>query len=103
MSNKRLELDIATLSEITNFANPIPMSRGITANFMAKRFPDWEWNELVPVLWRIGILRHRPVHQEGLTRLRQGLFIAAEIRTVVLEKVGSSSEVKVEIFIGGQQ
>ena len=84
MSKKVLSLDIEALRILANYAHWIPACHGYTREFMEKTYPGWDWNDLIPKMHRLGIIRREAA--EGDVKLWQGLWLKAGITEVVATK-----------------
>jgi hypothetical protein len=81
MKKKSLELSVQDLMTLTAYAHWIPMTRGLYRPHLERRFPGWEWNQIIPSLIKAKILvshSSNPKHQA----LSNGLYIAREITGV---------------------
>ena len=90
-----LTLDIEGLRMIAGYAHWIPMIRGLHREFFETKYPGWEWNDVIPVLFNRRIV----VPNSGdpnLMKLCQGLSISREITSVTLVKGGGRVKVSVE-------
>jgi hypothetical protein len=89
-----LTLDIEELRGICNYAHWIPMIRGLHREFFETKYPGWEWNDVIPVLFNRRIV----VPNSGdpnLMKLCQGLSISREITSITLVKGGGRIKVSV--------
>ena len=86
MSKKVITLDIEALRTLSNYAHWIPAVHGYTRDFMKKTYPGWDWNDLIPRMFRLGILRTEA--SEGDVKLWQGLWLKAGITEVIATKTG---------------
>lgn len=87
-----LTLSVSQLSEISNFAHWIPITRGYHQDFLEKKYPGWDWNDLLPVLLEAKLVSP---HSEGheCTRLRLGLCISPMITSIELTLTDGVSRV----------
>ena len=92
MSETTLVLDIEALRTITGYAHWIPALRGISQEFINRNYPGWDWNDILPVLVKKGIVK-RYSNDPDQRKLSHDLSISHEIesltisRTTVGEKV----------------
>jgi hypothetical protein len=92
MSETTLVLDIEALRTITCYAHWIPALRGISQEFINRNYPGWDWNDILPVLVKKGIVK-RYSSDPDQRKLSHDLSISHEIesltisRTTVGEKV----------------
>ena len=89
-----LVLDIARLSSLTGYCHWIPAQNGSTEKMMKKNYPGWHWNELVPPLFRKGIIVLKGA-DEALVSLRMGLGISPDIKAIQFTKSEAGVKVKV--------
>ena len=83
MSETTLVLDRAALRKITQYAHWMPALRGISEEYIARNYPGWAWNEIVPVLIKRGMLKKYSSEPNRL-QLSQDLSIATDVRCIVL-------------------
>lgn len=78
-----LLLSIEEITEISNFAHWIPITRGYHHDHLAEHYPGWEWNDFLPVLHKARLIR---THIDGhaCTPLRQGICIRPDVIAVEL-------------------
>jgi hypothetical protein len=72
----------------------MPALRGISEECIARNYPGWEWNEILPVLIKKGIMK-RYSSDPNQRKLSQDLSIAADVRSIVLEKTGTEVSVTI--------
>jgi len=89
-----LRLEIEAIRELANYAHWIPMVRGYTREFMDRRYPDWEWNDLIPKMLSRGIISTE--QSDGDTKLWQGLWLKAGVSAVVVTKTGNRASFRCE-------
>ena len=89
-----LFLDIEALRKVAGYAHWIPLIRGLHKDYFARNLPGWEWNQIIPVLIKKGIIK---VGSKGADQqvLSQGLSISKEVRGVLLKP--SKHQIKVAI------
>jgi hypothetical protein len=95
INRKTLTLDIEELRDICNYAHWIPMIRGLHREFFETKYPGWDWNDVIPVLFNRRIVVHNS-ENPNLMKLSQGLSISHEITSVTLIKGGGRVKVSVE-------
>ena len=78
-----LFLGIPTLRTLTGYAHWIPGIRGLYKDYLAKNFPGWEWNQIIPVLVQRKVLVMNPT-DPGYRQLSQGLYISGQITAVLI-------------------
>ena len=86
MPKEILTLDVEAIRELTNYAHWIPMVHGYTRDFMERKYPGWQWNDLVPKMLSKGIIRTEP--KAGDVKLWQGLWLKTGTDQVVVTKSG---------------
>ena len=84
MPREILTLDVEAIRELSNYAHWIPMVRGYTRDFMERKYPGWEWNELIPRMLSKGIIRTEP--QADDVKLWQGLWLKDDTDQVLVTK-----------------
>lgn len=89
-----LFLDIAALRIVAGYAHWIPITRGLYKNYFNLNFPGWEWNQIVPLLIKKGIIKvgSKEADQQDLP---QGLSISKNVRGVLIKP--SKHQIRVAI------
>ena len=89
-----LFLDIAALRLVAGYAHWIPLIRGLHKDYFARNLPGWEWNQIIPVLIKKGIIKvgSKEADQQVLS---QGLSISKDAGGVLL--MPSKHQIKVAI------
>ena len=95
MSETTLVLDIEALRKITGFAHWIPALRGISQEFINRLFPGWEWNDILPVLIKKGIVK-RYSSDPDQRELSYDLSIAPEIESVTISRTTVGKKVVIQ-------
>jgi len=90
-----LTLDIEELRGICNYVHWIPIIRGLHREFFQTKYPGWEWNDVIPVLFNRRIVVPNS-EDPNLRKLSQGLSISREITSVTLVRNGGRIKVSVE-------
>jgi hypothetical protein len=85
MTETTLVLDVAALRKITQYAHWMPALRGISEEYIARNYPGWEWNEILPFLIKEKVVSREP-GQSHPVRLNQGLSISREIKSVMITR-----------------
>ena len=85
MTETTLVLDRAAVRKITQYAHWMPALRGISEEFIARNYPGWEWNEILPFLIKERMVSREP-GQSHSVRLSQGLSISREIKSVIITR-----------------
>jgi hypothetical protein len=87
-----LTLSVSQISEISNFAHWIPITRSYHHDFLEKNYPGWDWNDLLPVLLEADLVApHIDGHE--CKRLRLGLCITPSITSIELTLIDGVSRV----------
>jgi hypothetical protein len=86
MSETTLVLDIEALQKITGYAHWIPALRGISQEFIYRHYPGWEWNDILPVLVKKGIVK-RYSSDPDQRKLSFDLSISHEIESVTFSRI----------------
>ena len=63
-------LDAKDAHALAHYGHIIPAAKGLTRRAVTENYPGWEWNEIVPVLRRAGLLVSTGGHGG---QLREGL------------------------------
>ena len=87
MPKEELTLDVEAIRELSNYAHWIPMVHGYTRDFMDRKYPGWQWNDLVPKMLAKGLLTTAP--QENGVKLWQGLWLTSGITKVIVSRKSS--------------
>ena len=95
MNSASVELDIDALHTITHYAHWIPALRGISEEYIARNYPGWQWNEIVPFLLREGVLTKQS-DQSRLIQLRNGISISQRIERVVITRTKKGLKVTIK-------
>ena len=95
MNSESIELDIDALHAVTHYAHWVPALRGISEEYVARNYPGWEWNEIVPFLLREGILS-KQLDQSQVIQLRQGISISRTIERVVITRTKKGLKVSIK-------
>ena len=85
MTETTLVLDRAALRKITQYAHWMPALKGISEEYIARNYPSWEWNEILPFLIKEKVVSREP-GQSHSVRLCQGLSISREIKSVMITR-----------------
>jgi len=85
MRSASIDLDVDALRKITSYAHWMPALRGISEEYIARNYPGWEWNQIIPILIKKGIVKmySSDVSQR---KLSHHLSIAADVRSISLKK-----------------
>ncbi len=96
--NQSLTLDVEALRNIAGYAHWIPMIRGLYKEFFSLNYPGWEWNHIIPVLIKKGILK---VHSKEIDQryLAYGLSISKDVESVCLMRSKHGTKVSVQKII----
>ena len=85
MTETTLVLNVVALRKITQYAHWMPALRGISEEYIARNYPGWEWNEILPFLIKEKVVSREP-GQSHSVRLNQGLSISREIKSVKIAR-----------------
>ena len=89
-----LFLDIEALRKVAGYAHWIPLIRGLHKDYFARNLPGWEWNQIIPVLIKKGIIKVGSKEAEQL-ELSQGLSISKDVEGVVIRLSKHATKVTV--------
>ena len=92
VSETTLVIDIEALRKITGYAHWIPALRGISQEFINRHYPGWEWNDILPVLIKKGIVK-RYSSDPDQRKLCYDLSIAHEIESVTISRTAVGQKV----------
>ena len=95
MNSTSVELDINALYKITQYAHWVPALRGISEEYIARQYPGWEWNEIVPFLLREGVLSKQE-DQYQVIQLSQGISISQTVERVVITRTKKGLKVTIK-------
>ena len=85
MSDATLVLDIEALRTITGYAHWIPALRVISQEYINRHYPGWDWNDILPVLVKKGIVKRYSSDPDQRT-LSQDVSISKEIESVKISR-----------------
>ena len=90
-----LFLDIAALRLVAGYAHWIPLIRGLHKDYFARNLPGWEWNQIIPVLIKKGIIKvgSKEADQQDLS---QGLYVSKDVRGVLIKPSKHLTKVTVQ-------
>ena len=97
MKSESIELDIDALHTITHYAHWIPALKGISEEYIARNYPGWQWNEIVPFLLREGVLT-KQLGQSQLIQLSNGISISQRIERVIITRTKKGLRVTTKKF-----
>jgi hypothetical protein len=94
--NRSLTLDVEALGKIAGYAHWIPITQGLHRDLFERNYPGWEWNDIIPVLIKKGIVK---VYSKDLDqrKLSQGLSIAHGIESVTLSRTDNGQKIIIRI------
>ncbi len=92
--NQSLTLDVEALRNISGYAHWIPILRGLYKEFFTVNYPGWEWNHIIPVLIKKGVIK---VHSKETEQryLAYGLSISKDVESVCLMRSKHGTKVTV--------
>ena len=90
-----LFLDIEALRLVAGYAHWIPLIRGLHKDYFARNLPGWEWNQIIPVLIKKGIIKvgSKEADQQDLS---QGLYVSKDVRGVLIKPSKHLTKVTVQ-------
>jgi hypothetical protein len=95
MSETTLVLDIEALRTITGYAHWIPALRGISQEYINHHYPGWEWNDILPVLIKKGIVK-RYSSDPDQRKLSHDLSISHEIESLQISRTTIGKKVVIQ-------
>ena len=92
--NQSLSLDVEALREISGYAHWIPIIRGLYKDFFNRNYPGWEWNHIIPVLIKKGVIK---VYSKEIDQryLAHGLSISKDVESVFFKRSKHGTKVTV--------
>ena len=84
MSKLNLTLTVEEILFLSNYAHWIPVTKGITDEYMQENYPGWKWNDLIPKMLKQGIITFSP--EPADIKLMQGLWLKSGIKVVKASK-----------------
>ena len=94
LSTSELHLDIEALTMIAGYAHWIPITQGIYKDFFRRHYPGWEWNHIIPVLIKKGIVTIYAKDPDQ-RHLSQGLAISMDVESILIRRSKHRIEVTV--------
>jgi hypothetical protein len=95
MSDATLVLDIEALRKITGYAHWLPALRGISQEFINRHYPGWDWNDILPVLVKKGIVK-RYSSDPDQRKLSHDLSISHEIESLQISRTTVGKKVVIQ-------
>ena len=94
MSTSELRLDVEALTIIAGYAHWIPITQGLHLDFFQENYPGWEWNDIIPVLIKKGVVMMNS-KEPNQRQLSQGLSIANDVESILIKRSKHGTKVKV--------
>jgi hypothetical protein len=95
MSETTLNLNVNALQKLAGYAHWIPMLRGYHEEFLSKNYPGWEWNDILPVLIKKGIVK-RYSSDPDQRKLSHDLSISHEIESLTISRTTVGKKVVIQ-------
>ena len=89
-------LDIEDLQKLSEYAHWIPITRGLYRDFFDKRYPFWEWNQIIPELIKSKVLAVHSNETQHLA-LSQNLYISRDIQGVSIQLKDGKVEISIKM------
>ena len=84
MNTSELRLDVEALTIIAGYAHWIPITQGLHLDFFQENYPGWEWNDIIPVLIKKGVVKINS-KEPNQRQLSQGLSIADAVESLLIK------------------
>lgn len=94
MSTAELRLDVEALTVIAGYAHWIPITQGLHLDFFQENYPGWEWNDIIPVLLKKGVVKINS-KESNQRQLPQGLSIAQDVEGILIKRSKHGTKVTV--------
>jgi hypothetical protein len=94
MSTAELRLDVEALTMIAGYAHWIPITQGLHLYFFQENYPGWEWNDIIPVLLKKGVVKINS-KEPNQRHLSQGLSIAHDVEGILIKRSKHGSRVTI--------
>ena len=94
MSTSELRLDVEALTMIAGYAHWIPITQGLHLDFFQENYPRWEWNDIIPVLLKKGVVKINS-KEPNQRQLSQGLSIAHDVEGILIKRSKHGSRVTI--------
>ena len=94
MNTSELRLDFEALKMIAGYAHWIPITQGLHLDFFQENYPGWEWNDIIPVLLKKGVVKINS-KESNQRQLPQGLSIAQDVEGILIKRSKHGTKVTV--------
>jgi hypothetical protein len=94
MSTTELRLDVEALTIIAGYAHWKPITQGLYLDFFQVNYPGWEWNDIIPVLIKKGVVKMSS-KEPNQRLLSQGLSIANDVESILIKRSKHGTKVTV--------
>jgi hypothetical protein len=90
-TRKSITLTFNDIEELLRLAHPKAVFERANQDFIDKKYPGWEWNEIIPRLFKEDILYKEPKGEKSISI--NNLYIDSDISRIHLSPTSNSVEI----------